>query len=111
MTHTAIVSSWRGAFGFATLEDGTSIYIHTDEIGGGRLRVGREVCFDLEAVEGQEGRHKGVNVSGTAVLPKGEKLVCVGERRGEFVHIHTLFPPLRAPRNTKRIFVSEATCA
>eukprot|EP00754_Rhynchopus_humris_P023355 Rhum_TRINITY_DN14830_c0_g1::Rhum_TRINITY_DN14830_c0_g1_i2::g.120913::m.120913 len=74
MSHKAIVSSWRGAFGFATLEDGTSIYIHTDEIGGGRLRVGREVCFDLEAVEGQEGRHKGVNVSGTAVLPKGEKL-------------------------------------
>eukprot|EP01059_Diplonema_ambulator_P012171 TRINITY_DN223_c0_g1_i1.p2 TRINITY_DN223_c0_g1~~TRINITY_DN223_c0_g1_i1.p2 ORF type:complete len:193 (+),score=114.00 TRINITY_DN223_c0_g1_i1:54-632(+) len=74
MSQTGTVKSWRGAYGFAEMKDGTLVYIHTDEIDGGRLRVGMTVSFDTEAVEGHEGRVKGTNVSGEAVLAKGQKL-------------------------------------
>eukprot|EP01064_Diplonema_japonicum_P037917 TRINITY_DN9028_c0_g1_i1.p1 TRINITY_DN9028_c0_g1~~TRINITY_DN9028_c0_g1_i1.p1 ORF type:complete len:180 (+),score=80.16 TRINITY_DN9028_c0_g1_i1:52-591(+) len=72
MSQSGKVTSWRGPFGFAEMEDGTSIYIHTDEIDGGRLRVGLTVNFDVE--EGKEGKKKGTNVSGDAVVKKGVEL-------------------------------------
>ena len=74
MSKTGKVTSWKGPFGFAETEDGTSVYIHTSEIDGGRLRVGLEVKFDIE--EGKEGKMKGTNVSGEAVTAKGAVLVC-----------------------------------
>eukprot|EP00754_Rhynchopus_humris_P004215 Rhum_TRINITY_DN12158_c0_g1::Rhum_TRINITY_DN12158_c0_g1_i1::g.49678::m.49678 len=74
MSHTGQVRSWRGTYGFAEAEDATMVYIHSSEIEGGRLRVGREVRFDIEKVEGHPDRVKGVNVSGEAVLAKGVKL-------------------------------------
>ena len=76
MAHTGRVISWLGAFGFATMEDETAVYIHTDVIRGGHLRVGRMVSFDIEKVDGREDRVKGVNVAGEAVLEKGARLVC-----------------------------------
>ena len=80
MSHTGQVRSWRGTYGFAEAEDTTMVYIHSSEIEGGRLRVGREVRFDIEKVEGHPDRVKGVNVSGEAVLAKGVKLVCLFAR-------------------------------
>eukprot|EP00659_Diplonema_papillatum_P009675 gene9675-15022_t len=56
------------------MADDTPVYIHTDEIAGGRLRVGQKVKFDTEVVEGQDGKLKGVKVSGPAVVEKGVKL-------------------------------------
>eukprot|EP01064_Diplonema_japonicum_P032337 TRINITY_DN604_c0_g1_i1.p1 TRINITY_DN604_c0_g1~~TRINITY_DN604_c0_g1_i1.p1 ORF type:complete len:200 (+),score=99.40 TRINITY_DN604_c0_g1_i1:59-601(+) len=74
MSQTGVVKSWRGAYGFAEVAEGPLVWIHTDEIDGGRLRVGLTVNFDIEEVEGHEGRVKGTNVSGEAVLAKGVKL-------------------------------------
>ncbi|KAJ9470893.1 hypothetical protein DIPPA_12128 [Diplonema papillatum] len=74
MSKTGKVVSWRGPYGFAELEDGRAVYIHTDEIDGGRLRIGLSVKFDTQDVEGHEGKLKGTNVSGEAVQAKGAKL-------------------------------------
>eukprot|EP01061_Rhynchopus_euleeides_P030941 TRINITY_DN51279_c0_g1_i1.p2 TRINITY_DN51279_c0_g1~~TRINITY_DN51279_c0_g1_i1.p2 ORF type:complete len:188 (+),score=97.39 TRINITY_DN51279_c0_g1_i1:55-618(+) len=74
MATTGKVIVWKGAYGFVETEDGRTVYIHVDEIEGGRLRVARTVQFDIEEVEGQDGKLKGINVSGEAVLKKGEKL-------------------------------------
>ena len=76
MALSGTVQSWKGIFGFVDTEDGTSVYIHSTDMDGGRLRVGRTVKFDMEAIEGREDRMKGVNVTGEGVLAKGEKLVC-----------------------------------
>ncbi|KAJ9470891.1 hypothetical protein DIPPA_12097 [Diplonema papillatum] len=72
MSQTGIVTSWRGPFGFVELEDKTAVYVATEDIDGGRLRVGRTVTFDTE--EGKEGKLKGVNVKGEGVLAKGTEL-------------------------------------
>ena len=74
MSKTGTVKSFNGKFGFVDLADGTVAYVHTEEIDGGRLRVGHKVSLDTEAVEGHDGRVKGVNVSGKGVMAKGEKL-------------------------------------
>ena len=78
MALTGTVQSWKGPFGFAVTtgeKAGTFVYIHSTDIDGGKLRVGRTVTFDLEPVDGHD-RMKGVNVTGEGVLAKGEKLVC-----------------------------------
>eukprot|EP01059_Diplonema_ambulator_P012173 TRINITY_DN223_c0_g1_i3.p2 TRINITY_DN223_c0_g1~~TRINITY_DN223_c0_g1_i3.p2 ORF type:complete len:180 (+),score=87.20 TRINITY_DN223_c0_g1_i3:775-1314(+) len=72
MSASGTVTSWRGPFGFVEMEDGTSIYIHTDEIEGGRLRVGMKVSFDVE--DGKDGKKRGTKVSGEAVVAKGQEL-------------------------------------
>ena len=76
MSKSGKVISWRGPFGFAEMDDKTLVYIHTTEIDGGKLRVGLTVNFDTEEVDGHGGKLKGTNVSGDAILPKGDKLVC-----------------------------------
>ena len=73
MAHTGTVISWSRAFGFVNMEDGTAVYINTEDIDGGRLRVGLSVSFDK--ADGKDGRVKGINVSGEAVLAKGAELV------------------------------------
>eukprot|EP01061_Rhynchopus_euleeides_P039629 TRINITY_DN67995_c0_g1_i1.p2 TRINITY_DN67995_c0_g1~~TRINITY_DN67995_c0_g1_i1.p2 ORF type:complete len:185 (+),score=98.63 TRINITY_DN67995_c0_g1_i1:57-611(+) len=72
MAHTGTVISWSRAFGFASMEDGTAVYIHTDDIEGGRLRVGLSVKFDT--TDGKDGKIRGTNISGEAVLAKGTEL-------------------------------------
>eukprot|EP01061_Rhynchopus_euleeides_P032372 TRINITY_DN53790_c0_g1_i1.p2 TRINITY_DN53790_c0_g1~~TRINITY_DN53790_c0_g1_i1.p2 ORF type:complete len:210 (+),score=105.60 TRINITY_DN53790_c0_g1_i1:49-630(+) len=74
MALTGTVTSWKGPYGFAETDDGKLVYIHSTEIEGGKLRVGRKITFDTEEVDGHAERVKGVNVSGKGVLPKGEKL-------------------------------------
>jgi len=72
MSKTGTVISWKKPYGFAETEDGEAVYIHTDEIDGGRLRVGLKVSFDIEA--GKDDKPKGVNVTGEAVLAKDAEL-------------------------------------
>jgi len=72
MSKTGTVISWKKPYGFAEVEDGEAVYIHTDEIDGGRLRVGLKVSFDIEA--GKDDKPKGVNVTGEAVLAKDAEL-------------------------------------
>eukprot|EP01061_Rhynchopus_euleeides_P022777 TRINITY_DN371_c1_g1_i1.p2 TRINITY_DN371_c1_g1~~TRINITY_DN371_c1_g1_i1.p2 ORF type:complete len:195 (+),score=97.23 TRINITY_DN371_c1_g1_i1:124-708(+) len=74
MSLTGTVKSWNGKYGFVETKEGTLAYVHTSEIDGGKLRIGRTVKLDTEAVEGHDGRVKGVNVAGEGVLAKGEKL-------------------------------------
>eukprot|EP01060_Flectonema_neradi_P032424 TRINITY_DN514_c12_g1_i1.p1 TRINITY_DN514_c12_g1~~TRINITY_DN514_c12_g1_i1.p1 ORF type:complete len:189 (+),score=51.20 TRINITY_DN514_c12_g1_i1:54-620(+) len=74
MSKSGKVISWRGPFGFAEMENGNLVYIHTSEIDEGKLRIGLTVNFDTEEVDGHGGKLKGTNVSGEAVLAKGAKL-------------------------------------
>eukprot|EP01063_Lacrimia_lanifica_P014236 TRINITY_DN20870_c0_g1_i1.p2 TRINITY_DN20870_c0_g1~~TRINITY_DN20870_c0_g1_i1.p2 ORF type:complete len:198 (+),score=98.27 TRINITY_DN20870_c0_g1_i1:50-643(+) len=74
MSSTGTVTTWRGKYGFVESTDGKTVYVHTDEIDGGSLRIGMTLSFDTEEVEGHSGRVKGTNVSGEAILKKGEKL-------------------------------------
>lgn len=72
MAKSGTVISWKKPYGFVETDDGETVYINTSEIDGGRLRVGLTVNFDIEA--GKDGKPKGVNVSGPAVLPTGTEL-------------------------------------
>ncbi|KAJ9470890.1 hypothetical protein DIPPA_12052 [Diplonema papillatum] len=74
MSKTGKVKSWKKGYGFAEMKDGKLVFIHTDAIDGGRLRVGLPIKFDIEEVEGHDGKVKGINVTGEAVLAKGAKL-------------------------------------
>ncbi|KAJ9458889.1 hypothetical protein DIPPA_03000 [Diplonema papillatum] len=124
MSKTGTVKSWKMAYGFAETDDGTLVWIHTSEIDGGRLRVGRKVSFDTEAVEGHNGRLKGTNVSGEAVLKKGERLsdedfesdkklreelrdARIGENKKEFDPVYSVVSKMKRPN--KMMLIKELT--
>eukprot|EP01062_Namystynia_karyoxenos_P057745 TRINITY_DN488_c0_g1_i12.p2 TRINITY_DN488_c0_g1~~TRINITY_DN488_c0_g1_i12.p2 ORF type:complete len:248 (+),score=107.30 TRINITY_DN488_c0_g1_i12:102-746(+) len=58
------------AYGFAVTPAGQTIYIPAKALGGRtkRLQVGGMLNFDVEKVEGHDGRLLGTNVSGPAVV-------------------------------------------
>lgn len=72
MAKVGTVVAWRRPFGIVETADGETVRIYTADIDGGRLRVGREAKFDVEEVK--EGKFKGVNVTGDAVLLKDQEL-------------------------------------
>eukprot|EP01062_Namystynia_karyoxenos_P007443 TRINITY_DN1261_c0_g1_i2.p2 TRINITY_DN1261_c0_g1~~TRINITY_DN1261_c0_g1_i2.p2 ORF type:complete len:205 (+),score=97.08 TRINITY_DN1261_c0_g1_i2:88-702(+) len=69
MSQKGTVRVWNKGYGFAEGTDGKCVFIHKSAIGEDkRLCVGKEINYDIEAVEGHDGRVKGTNVSGPAVM-------------------------------------------
>eukprot|EP00756_Hemistasia_phaeocysticola_P041046 Hpha_TRINITY_DN16896_c0_g9::TRINITY_DN16896_c0_g9_i1::g.149223::m.149223 len=60
----------RSAYGFAVTTDGRTVYIPSKELGGTdkRLKVGATLRFDVNQVDGHDGRLLASNVSGPGVV-------------------------------------------
>eukprot|EP00665_Eupelagonemidae_sp_cell47_P008957 gene8957-3636_t len=77
MSLQGTVARWlddRG-FGFIRPADGSDeLFVHFSSFGGGSLNEGQTVLYDVEPdVRGRPGQLRAANVSGPAVVPRGNR--------------------------------------
>eukprot|EP00659_Diplonema_papillatum_P016268 gene16268-24930_t len=87
MASTGTVQSWhpKKQYGFVDATTGEKVFVHIKMLPEGtKLLIGSTVSFDMEPVEGHNGRMKGANVSGEGIVPIDTHDPAIGaQARGE----------------------------